>query len=92
MEQFQREIVERVGKIQRISEMLTQIHQQRLYTNGNVREAYTEVLRTELFGLMREVDDFKLRVCEELTDIEADRIMNLSRFPNLSPSRVNSTN
>ena len=88
MEQFNREVSDRLSKIQKITEILTSVHQQRLYTNGNVREAYTEVLRNELYRMMREIDDFKVRVCDELSDIDAERIMNTSRFPNLSPANT----
>jgi hypothetical protein len=88
MEQFNREISDRLSKIQKITEILTQVYQQRLYANGNVREAYTEVLQNELYRMMREIDDFKVRVCEELADIDAERIMNISRFPNLSPANT----
>jgi uncharacterized protein YlaN (UPF0358 family) len=84
MEQFQREMSDRLNQIKSITEILKQIHTQRLYANGNVREAYTEVLRTELFRMMREIDDYKIRVCQELADIDAESVMNLSRFPSLS--------
>lgn len=84
MDDLQREVSIRLGKIREIADILTQVYHQRLYTNGNVREAYTQVLSNELFRMMREVDEFKVMVCEQLADIDTEAIMNISRFPNMA--------
>jgi hypothetical protein len=87
MEAFQNEVSARLAVIRDITSLLTHIHQLRLNTSGNVRQNYTEVLRNELYRMMREIDEYKVVICNQLADIDTEAIMNTSRFPNMAISR-----
>jgi hypothetical protein len=83
-EEFERNANLKLNKIREIAELLHIVYNQRLYTNGNVRDGYTQVLRNEMYRMMREVDDFKVWVCEHLVDVDAEAVMNVARFPNMA--------
>jgi hypothetical protein len=52
--------------------------------NGPLRDSYISVIKSELYNLVREIDQFKQRICEEVADIDTNAIMNVSKYPNMS--------
>lgn len=50
--------------------------------NGPLRNSYVEVLKDELYRLVREIDQYKRQVCEDISDIDTNAILNISMYPN----------
>jgi hypothetical protein len=84
MEHLEEEVNVRQNKLVEIVSLLSHLYQQRQYANGNVRVAYTDVIHNELYNLMKEVDGFKVMVCEMMSDIDTEAVMNITRFPNMA--------
>lgn len=70
--------------IKQKADIVEELYYRRLHTNGTVRDAYTEVLKTELFEMMKKIDDYKMILLHKMGDIDTEAIMNISQFPNLA--------
>jgi hypothetical protein len=70
-----------LNRVRETTDLIEVIYNQRYYTSGTKRDAYTEVIRSELYRLIKQIDEFKMAVCERLGDCEGEAIMNMSRFP-----------
>lgn len=73
-----------LNRVRETTELIERLYNQRLYASGVKRDAYTEVIQTELYRLMKGIDEFKVAVCQRMGDINAEAIMNISQFPNLA--------
>ena len=70
--------------IQHKAELVEELYARRLQTIGVVREAYTEVLKTELYIMMRKIDEYKMIVLSKMDEVNTEAVMNISFFPNLA--------
>ncbi len=59
----------------------------RSFTSGDIREHYNVILETELFSLTREIDRFKLAVCESVCQMNSPALNYGSIFP--TEGRIN---
>jgi hypothetical protein len=50
-------------------------------TEGNVRDGYRAVVENELYAMMRLIDDFKLAVCNTLSEVNHNALFRGSIFP-----------
>lgn len=73
-----------LNRVRETTELIERLYNQRLYASGVKRDAYTEVIQTELYRLMKGIDEFKVAVCQRMGDINAEAVMNISQFPNLA--------
>jgi hypothetical protein len=56
-------------------------------TSGDIREHYNVIIETELFGLHRMIDRFKLAVCEAVCALNSPALNYGSIFP--TEGRIN---
>jgi hypothetical protein len=72
-----------LDRIEGISVIIRQLDQLRTETCGEVRAAYTAVIRNELFRFLRNIDRYKMIICEALSENDAAELINRAQFPNL---------
>lgn len=78
------EIAKRLNSIRETSEMVDRLRHLRLFCSGTKRDAYTEVIKTELFRMLKEVDDFKVFVLAGTDDVDSEALLNITRFPTIN--------
>ena len=77
-----------LSKIRDKAHIVKTIDALRATTEGNVREGYKVVIENELFAMMRLIDDFKIEVCNNLTEVHQNALFNGSIFP-VNPNTIN---
>lgn len=84
MDTFTLAIQSRVDAINTRAKLIKDIHTARAFTVEEVRAGYTKVIHDLLYRLMKDVDEFKTYVCSTMGDVDADSLLETSRFPNLA--------
>ena len=76
------EALERIlASIRAKARVVKTIDELRSNTEGNVREGYKVVIENELYAMIRLIDDFKMEVCNSLSELHSNAPFRGSIFP-----------